>query len=225
MGINQLVSNIQPKNVLGIRPGSVGSVGDVVVKTRFRQSTPEMPWAYDPYWQGARANKLGSNVQDGDSTSFDSKGGPANVNDLFWHGGRDFKHQYGIEIHDARPPDKWSEPIVSFQGAFSWKRKLSTMRIAKRSGSLFSIKPNGYSPSNELSRGGNGVRITDQLGGDPGLELLEDPSKKPATNNPGLNPVNAGISRLGLQEGQVAGENSVYHPVSGIRRRVSNLNI
>lgn len=224
MGIKQLVDNIKPKNVYEFRPGNVGSIGDTVVKTRFRQSTPFMPWAYDPYWQGKRANKLGSNVQDGDSKSFDSKGGPANIYNAAWSNNRDFKHQYGLEIHDLRQPDTLQEPITAWQGDFSWKRKLYSLRIAKRSGSLFSIKPNGYQPSG-LQRGGNGVRLTDVLGGDPGLEILENEKLKPATNNPGFNAVNAGISRLGLQENNVVGDNSVYHPVSGIRRRVSAMGL
>ena len=60
-----LIRDVKPWHQSQSRPGPVGSVGDVIVKTRFRQSTPAMPWAYDPYWSGDRANKLGSNVTDG----------------------------------------------------------------------------------------------------------------------------------------------------------------
>lgn len=152
MGIDQLVHDVRPKHIYSSRPGRVGSVGDVVVKTRFRQSTPFMPWAYDPYWAGDRANKLGSNVVDGDTLGYDSRGGPARTFDSKWTGNRHFKHQYGYEYHDVQSPDKRTEPMVSWLGDFSWRRKLANTTIIKRTGSLFNVMPHGY---NGTGRGGN----------------------------------------------------------------------
>ena len=250
MGIDQLIRDVQPRNTFSYRPGKVGSVGDVVVKTRFRQSTPEMPWAYDPYWQGDRANKLGSNVQDGDTLGYDNGGGPARTLDERWVGDRSFKHQYGFEFHDVQSPDKRTEPWVASLGDFSWRHKIGTFRHAKVIGHLFSVKPQGYQPEpNDLLRGGNSVRVTDTLGGDengPQTDIItgDQMDNQPVTNNPGMNEVNAGVSRLGLQKGHVYtgsrynpsvqgpvahneydGENSLYHPVHGARRRLSQLNL
>lgn len=215
MGIEQLVKNVQYKNVQTAKPGMVGSVGEVLVKPRVRQSNPDLPWAFDPYWQGPRADKLGSNVQDGSIPSFISRGGPAKVMKLNLKGDRDFKHQYGFTIHDTQLPDLRTEPFVSSLGDFSWRRKLATVRIAKRTGQLFSVKPGGYLPEpNDLLRGGNAVRVTDTVGGDPGLDIITREAEEAAIvekQNPGLNPVNAGISRIGKQ--------------GGLRNRFNNLNI
>jgi hypothetical protein len=155
MGVGQLIHDIKPINKTTARPGIVGSVGDVVVRPRFRQSTPSMAWAYDPYWSATRANTLGSNVSDGDILGYDSRGGPARTNDSNWGGNRSFKHQYGWTFHAARNTDKYSEPELTPLGAVSWKLKQARSRIIKRSGKLFSVLPQGYQPTpGQLLRGG-----------------------------------------------------------------------
>lgn len=138
------------------RPGVEGSVGEVVVQPRFRQSTPFMQWAYDPYWAGKRANKLGSNVQDGDMVGYDNKGGPAKVIQRGWVGNRSFKHQYGTTFHDIVQPEKAVTPWVSSIGDYEWRNKVAHVRRLKSGGNkYFSIVPGAYQPSNDsLLRGG-----------------------------------------------------------------------
>lgn len=203
MGIGQLLHDIQPKHIFEARPGRVGKVGDVVVKTRFRQSTPDMPWAYDPYWAGDRANKLGSNVQDGNTLGYDNGGGPANTICANWNGNRSFKHQYGFEYHDVQSLDKRTEPVLSWLGDVSWRRKLARPQIIKRTGSLFLAKPNGYSATGP-SRGGLYPTSTSAGGIDPASvpydEQKDDPPNidSKASNNIGaIGPSRRGVQRLG----------------------------
>jgi hypothetical protein len=164
MGVDQLVHNVYPKNIFRVSPGLVGSVGDVVVKPRFRQSTPFMPWAYDPYYEGKRADSLGSNVQDGYSISNVSLGGPGRTIDASFEGNRGLKHQYGFSVHDLMSISKSTQPVLYPIGDISLKRRVASTRIAKRTGAFFGVKPQPYMAA--YPRGGSNVRVTDVLGGE-----------------------------------------------------------
>jgi len=194
-----LVHNIQPKNITTSRPGRVGSVGAVNVRPRFRQSCAEMPWSFDPYWTGARGHKLGSNVQDGHTISYDSKGGPASTHLKGWNGNRSFKHQYGYSIHDVQSADLSTIPIATPQGRVSWKTKVARTRNIK-GGSLF--LPRGYTATGK-PRGGLYPTATG-FGGTTPASQTYDPEEAPRVNlDPqGPNPVNVtqpGFTRTGKQ--------------------------
>jgi hypothetical protein len=206
MGVDQLINNVKPKHLYQSRPGRVGSVGDTVVKTRFRQSTPFMPWAYDPYWAGDRADKLGSNVQDGDTLGYDNLGGPARTFDSKWTGNRSFKHLYGYEYHDTQSPDKMTEPMLSWLGDFSWRRKLANTSIIKRTGSLFAVQPHGYSGK---GRGGNYPYATTS----GGIERSEE-------DDSGV--VSRGVSNQGLQNHT---QGIVGHSEAAVRQNLAGLDI
>jgi len=200
--MNALLQDVQPRNLFQSRPGPVGSVGDTVVKTRFRQSTPTMPWVYDPYYSGSRSDKLGSNVTDGSHRGYDDLGGPANTSDSKWIGGRSFKHQYGWTYHEAQEPDKLVEPVLRSLGDYSYRRKVARVRDIKRTGSLFTVKPMGFQEAGVL-RSGNYPRVTQTSGGDAppgsggdGVDSMPQPiipGKAPS------NPVGAGYTIQGQQ--------------------------
>jgi hypothetical protein len=155
---------ILPKNIQTSHPGNVGSVGDVLVKSRCSVSTPAMTPRFDAYFIGHRH---GGNVQDGNSVSYDSKGGGAKTRDTKWGGHRSFKTPYGWEHHDVQIPDKRTEPWVSSLGDYSWRNKVATVRDAKRTGNMFLPTPGGYQPEpGDLARGGSQIRLTNTLGGD-----------------------------------------------------------
>lgn len=78
-----------------IQPGSVGSVGDVLGQVRVKQSSPDMPFAWDPIFSGADEPFRGSNVQNGTIGSWTSDGMAAKTLDGLWDGRRDFKTSYG----------------------------------------------------------------------------------------------------------------------------------
>ena len=196
--MDSLIDVPHPKHKRTIRPGRVGTLGETIVIPRFRQSTPTMPWAYDPYYAGKRAEKLGSNVQDGDTVGFDNKGGPARVRQHGWVGNRSFKHQYGRTFIDLVQPDKRYTPWVSSIGDFTWRNKLATVRKLKRGNKFFSIIPGPYEPEpGDLSRGGSTPRTT-VIGEEEGLPTNTDVvTGTTGYPLPQLGPANIGQSRPG----------------------------
>lgn len=132
-----------------IRPGPVGSVGDVLGSIRLKHSAPELP---------IRKQKLpktdGSNVQDGQYKSFTSKGQNARVYDSNWQSGRAFKTSHGWVIDDLRAEDRLHEPFLGNAPQYSWKNKVATVYRARTTGDLFLPLPGGYNPSpGEIERG------------------------------------------------------------------------
>lgn len=200
MGITALIHDIQPKNITTFKPGNVGPIGEVNVRTRFRQSRAEMPWAIDPYWTGPRAHKLGSNVQDGYSFSYGSQGGPASTTLKGWNGNRSFKHQYGYSIHDVQASDLLYLPIDSELKRFSYKQKVGRLRNVK-AGSLF--LPMGYTATGK-PRGGLYPTSTGFGGTTPASQAF-DPLTAPTVeldpNGPKpTNVLRAGVSNLGRSQ-------------------------
>jgi len=161
-----LLRDVNPNMMINMRPANVGPVGATVVRTRIRQSSPDMAWTYDPYWTPERTEKLGSNVQNGDTASHDSHGGPAKLHYANWPGNNSFVHQYGITYHNVQHPDLFVEPRLSSLGDFSWRRKVASVKLAKMSGRFWAPKPNGYKP-NGPTRGGSYPQA-EGLGGDQG---------------------------------------------------------
>jgi len=225
MGVGQLVDAIKPKNITTSRPGIVGSVGDVVVRPRFRQSRPDMIWVYDPYWSDSRANTLGSNISDGDVLGYDSRGGPARTNDSNWNGNRSFRHQYGWTFHAPRNTDKYSEPELTPLGDVSWKLKQARSRTIKRSGKLFAALPQGYQPyPGQVLRGGN-FPLSETAGGSTpaGLGGFSVGGAGPIGDlnlDADIADTRAGISKLGIQ-GAAPAANISGDPVSAQRQRLA----
>lgn len=200
MGISQLVTTLKPSNITTHHPGKVGSVGEVDVRPRFRQSRAEMPWAVDPYWVGKRSHKLGSNIQDGHTLGYSNKGGPASQSLKSWNGNRSFKHQYGWTFHNIQPENGIRmEPVLSLLEKYSWKRKVARTKYIK-SGSLF--MPQGYTSKN-TPRGGL-YPLSTSAGGTTPAPVPFDPTTGnnvvlPATGPNPDNELAAGPSRLGVQ--------------------------
>lgn len=159
-----------------IRPGPVGSVGDVLGFIQLKHSMPDLP---------IRTDKLsdtdGSNVQDGDKDSFTSKGGPARVNDSNWQSGRQFKTSHGWVIEDLRAEDRLHEPYLGSGPQYSWRNTIATTYAARRTGNLFLPLPGGYNPSpGEVERGQVVPEITNIEDG----ELLPKPPLQPFNSGP-----------------------------------------
>lgn len=132
-----------------IRPGPVGSVGDVLGTIRLKHSTPDM---------SLRKIKLptsyGSNVTDGQYLNYASKGGPPRVNDSNWQSGRQFKTSHGWVVEDLRAEDRLHEPFLGSGPQYSWRNKIATVYNARRTGEQFLPLPGGYNPSpGEIERG------------------------------------------------------------------------
>jgi hypothetical protein len=149
-----------------IQPGSVGSVGDVNLTPRLKHSSPNMPLRFDKSYSGKKERYLGSNVQNGSQKSFESGGGPARTIDSNWGGRRDFKTRQGYIFQDVRAPDTTDEPLLGCTPNYSYRNKVATTIEAKRTGANFLPLPHGYVPSsNQILRGGNFPRVTDEVAG------------------------------------------------------------
>jgi hypothetical protein len=114
---------------------------------------------------GKNLTHLGSNVQDGNSHSYDSGGMGSVVRDSNWQSGRSFKTRLGYVVEDITAPDNSVEPFVSSLGDYTWRDKIATVYEARRSGTQFLPIPGPYQLSaGEYARGGNSVRVTDVVG-------------------------------------------------------------
>lgn len=153
-----------------ISPGAQGSVGDTLMGVRLRQSAPDMPTRWDKKFSGHNEIFLGSNVSDGQSTSYVSGGGPARVYDSNWQSGRSFRTNYGWQVEDITIPDKNVEPFMSSLGDYTWRNKVATVYEALRTGDNFLPLPGPFRPADNVVPRAPSVRVTDIIGGDPIFE-------------------------------------------------------
>lgn len=187
------------KNNWTISPGPVGSVGDVLVTPRLKQSAPDLPMRWSRWAYGQNAPYLGQNVQDGQVKSFNDGGTTARTVDGRIGGRRDFKTNVGWRVEDVSKPDTMVEPFVSSLGDYSWRNRVATTYEARRTGENFLPVPGEYIlPPGEMTRGGNSVRVTDVVFGDvlPGFE-----TERSIFGDIPLRANRAGVSRSGIQTG------------------------
>lgn len=145
-----------------IRPGPVGTVGDVLGSIKLKHSTPQLPIRTEKF-----KKTIGSNVQDGDQKSFTSKGLGARVVDSNWGGRRSFKTSHGWVLQDIRSQDRLHEPHLGSAPQYSWRNKIATTYEARRTGNLFLPLPGGYLPSpGEIERGQIVPVVTNVEGGE-----------------------------------------------------------
>jgi len=135
-------------NKKSIRPGPVGSVGDVLTSVRIKQSDPDMPFAYDIKFNPANDMLRGSNVQDGRWYSFSDHGFGAQVKRKKLN---NFKQSVGWREQNIIPEDRTTEPKLLDQPRQGWKTQVS--EILQRQGDMFTTLPGGYKPQGETPRG------------------------------------------------------------------------
>jgi hypothetical protein len=144
-----------------IRPGTVGSVGDVIVTPRYKQSAPDLPVRFDPEFSGKNASRLGANVTDGTAVAYLTGGGPAAAIDSYWGGRRDFRTCHGWIHQDIRATDRTIQPMLGATPDYSWNNKLATTYRAMHTGDQFLTVPGQYAPAaGDITRGGAFPRIT-----------------------------------------------------------------
>lgn len=149
-----------------MQPGAVGSVGDVLVSVRLHQSTPDMPIRWDSDFQPGKDDFLGSNVQDGQQTSWDTGFGGSRVVESKFNHIAGFRSDRGIVVQDLRAADMMVEPFVSSLGDYTWRNKVAETYQALTTGRNFLPLPGGYAPSpGEISRGGNVPQVMAVAGG------------------------------------------------------------
>jgi hypothetical protein len=131
-----------------ISPGPVGSVGDALTSVRIKQSSPDMPFAYQQEFDPSNDIYRGSNVQDGQWASFSDGGFNAKVK----------RRKLGVNANvgwiqqDISRPDIYREPMLLDQPSAGFKSQVAS--ILKRQGDMFTQLPLGYSPQpGDIPRG------------------------------------------------------------------------
>lgn len=135
-----------------IRPGPVGSIGDVLTSIRIKQSSTDMPFAYDKTFAPKNDVLRGSNVQDGQWYSFSDGGYGAQVKRRKLDKNPSFKTATGWIQQDIIPTDRYVEPKPMPLGKTVWNTQVS--EILTKQGTMFQESPGGYAaPPNTMFRG------------------------------------------------------------------------
>jgi hypothetical protein len=155
--MNPLCHNVHPANhFIRTRAGRTGAVGSTQVRPKGRQSNPDKPPVFVPYYAGNRGNTLGSNIQDGDDISYGSRGGQPKLSYGRFVGNRGFKHQYGYRFHSIVPENPTAEARPNSLGPLSWRLKVARCRsVLTKGNKFFSVIPGPYElPPGQVPRGG-----------------------------------------------------------------------
>lgn len=135
-----------------ISPGAVGTVGDVLIQTKLKHSSPDMPERYEAWNSKVNSVFYGSNVQDGTSESFTSEGLGARVVQRPIHRYTGYKTAVGWKHQDIVPTDRKVESKMAGLPQFGWNSLVASVERTKTSGDRFLPLPRGYGAS-ALTRG------------------------------------------------------------------------
>ncbi len=169
-----------------IRPGPVGSVGDVMLQTRLRSSNPDLPIRWDKTFKGQNASLYGSSLSDGGHRSYNTGAIGNRVINRNWAFGRRFITKCGWYVQDLRAPDKRVEPYMGALPQYEWRNKIAEVQNAKRTGNLFEYQGAWVNDGSPL-RGGMYPRVTNVEGGilvpnnNPMLSQVQQPVQKTVT--------------------------------------------
>lgn len=151
-----------------IRPGPVGSVGDVNLQVKLKKSTPSLPNRWLPETAGKNEVYYGSNVSDGSHYGYSSGGFGAKTVQSGWNYKGDMKTAYGWYTQDIRAADRSKETVTQPLGRYGWENDVGTVLKAKVTGEQFLPLPGGYGPADEdyIPRGSRNPRVVGISEGD-----------------------------------------------------------
>ena len=150
-----------------IRPGPVGTVGDVLLGVRLKQSAPELPQRWDPSFSGKNEVFSGSNVSDGYSPGFTTGGGVARTITRRMPYRQGFKTPVGWVMEDIVPTERSRTALMGSVGQYSWESKVGEIKRAKTTGEFFKPLPLGYGLADGVTpRGSNIPRIVAESTGE-----------------------------------------------------------
>lgn len=142
-----------------IRPGPVGSVGDVNMQVKLKKSAPDMKDRYDPTFSGKNEPWSGSNVSDGMWYGWTSGGREATVISKALPNIQDRgKTAVGWVMQNIVPTDRSRITKVTPLGRYGWDTTVGSVLKAKTTGELFLPLPEGYNKT-RLPRGSGFPRI------------------------------------------------------------------
>ena len=142
-----------------IRPGPVGSVGDVNLQVQLKKSSNDLPNRYDYIFSGKNEVWSGSNVSDGQWYGFTSGGRGAKVISSqipnFTDGN---KTAVGWRFQNIKPTDRTRETKMTPLGQYGWETTVASVLKAKVGGEGFLPLPGGYEKT-KLPRGSQNPRV------------------------------------------------------------------
>jgi hypothetical protein len=135
-----------------IRPGPVGSVGDVNLQVKLKKSAPYLPNRYQTAFSGKNEVWSGSNVSDGQWKGYTSGGRGAVTYQKAFGNRHGFKTAVGYVIEDIVAADRSKMAKMVPLGQYSWEEEKAKIYKSKHTGEQFLPLPNGYDKT-ELPRG------------------------------------------------------------------------
>lgn len=147
-----------------IRPGPVGSVGDVNLQVKLKKSSPDMPNRYDKTFSGKNEVWSGSNVSDGQWTGYTSGGRGAVTlsKPLAFRSG--FKTPVGYVFENVTAADRTQMAKMVPLGQYSWEEEKAKIYKSKVTGEQFLPLPMGYEKTT-LPRGSHFPQIVAESSG------------------------------------------------------------
>lgn len=141
-----------------IRPGPVGSVGDVNLQVKLKTSSPDMPQRYEKAFSGKNEVWSGSNISDGQWTGYTSGGRGAITTTQPMPMRAGFKTPVGWMMENILPVDRSREAKMVPLGQYSWESDKARIYRAKTTGDQFLPLPMGYNKP-DLPRGSQYPKI------------------------------------------------------------------
>ena len=155
--MDPIIRSTQRWNDYIMRPGNVGSVGDVNVNSKLKTSCTDLPRRMDPTFSGNKSLELGSIVQNGSLDDYNGGLGPRTI-DTNWDIPRPvFPICNGWRIQNLQQPDNLVEPWLGELGDYSFRNKIART-FGRTTG--FEELPGGYEGYG-IPRGGQLPRIVD----------------------------------------------------------------
>lgn len=151
-----------------IRPGPVGTVGDVLTSVRIKQSYPDADFAWSKKFNPKNSMLRGSNVQDGRWVSFSDAGYNAQVKKKRLNKNGSFRTATGFVFQNIIPEARAMQPKLLDQPGQGWKNQAA--EIMQRKGDIFTTLPGGYGPIIPTRGGQFPRRINNSITGN--LEAL-----------------------------------------------------
>ena len=164
-----------------IRPGPVGSVGDVNLQVKLKKSSIDQPERYDPTFSGKNEPWSGSNISDGMWYGWTSGGrGGMVVSKALPNIQTGGKTAVGWTMQNIVAADRSRETKMTPLGRYGWDTTVGSVLKSKHTGELFLPLPDGYQKTDQ-PRGSQNPRVVAESMGD-GIVL-------PATDVPITDPV------------------------------------
>lgn len=147
-----------------IRPGPVGSVGDVNLQVKLKKSAPYLPNRYQKAFSGKNEVWSGSNISDGQWRGFTSGGRGAVTYQKALGNRHGFKTAVGYVIEDVVAADRSKMAKMVPLGQYSWEEEKAKIYKSKHTGEQFLPLPGGYEKT-EIPRGSQYPKIVAESSG------------------------------------------------------------